>query len=1029
MRRAARRVALVPLAVLALIWASVPALRAQERFGGLVGLVTDASKAPVPGASVTAAHSDSGVSRTVVTGRDGSFRIADLAPGRYNVTIDLEGFQAVAVNGVIVLLGKEHPVTAELQPGGVSEVVHVTGQAKHLVDLTSVTLVHHVTAEEFGALPKARTFQSLAVAAPGVNSGEVEGGLQVNGASGAENTFTVDGVTTNSLLYGSSRQSTVFEYVQEVQVKTGGIDAQYGGALGGVISAVTRSGGNMLRGEAHYYYSGSAISAGPVRRLQLSPIDDTTTGYFQDARQSDHQSEPGASLGGPIVKNRLFFFSSYSPRLVRRANDYLFSNGSEPGTIAQRQLGNQAFGKLTFAAGRVQANASALATGTRSTGTLPAFNGLGANIQTNSLAGARVNNQIGFTNDQHSISADVGIRLGRSNSLALRGGYFFDSYADVDMPTTTAVVWNTPSIGIAGVPAGLQQPTGFQNTPRQIINAFDTTRTGSFQVDYHHQFAAAGLHRLTGGAGVRRAMNSVERSYPGGYVLLNWGNTFTSLVAGVGAGTGTYGYYEVYDRGTSGEVSANMPFLYVQDAWTIANRLTLNLGVRTEQETIPSFRPEIKASAFDLSFAEKVAPRLGVSVDVLGNGRLKAFASWGRYFDWVKYELARGSFGGDTYHVYYRALDTLDVFGLNVNHMPGRDLWGSSTGFRDRRVPNFNTVDPAIKPMFQDATNAGIEYQIGPATLMGASYVHNRLSRTIEDLGALVNGNEVYVIGNPGEGTAAITRANAATSPFATPRPMRHYDAIELMLSRRLSKNWFGHVNVVVSRLYGNYAGLGKSDEILTPTTGPTAFATAQQQSGSIGRPGTSVGRDWDNGELLWDSRGHLDVVGRLATDRPVVAKFYGAYTFPIGTQVGVFEYVGSGTPVSTYVASANQTNVFVNGRGDLGRTPVLSRTDLLASHEFTLAGTQKLRLELNVLNLFNQKTATHLFNYLNKGAGQARGDAAMGLSSVDLAKGYDYNALILSSASGRAAYDPRYGQADLFQTGTEGQLSVKWIF
>ena len=80
-------------------------------------------------------------------------------------------------------------------------------------------------------MPKARSFQSIALTSPGVNQGDVEGGFQVNGASGAENSFTVDGVNTNSLLYGSSRQDTQFEYLQEVQVKTGGIAAEYGGAL------------------------------------------------------------------------------------------------------------------------------------------------------------------------------------------------------------------------------------------------------------------------------------------------------------------------------------------------------------------------------------------------------------------------------------------------------------------------------------------------------------------------------------------------------------------------------------------------------------------------------------------------------------------------------------------------------------------------------------------------------------------------------------------------------------------------------
>ena len=112
-----------------------------------------------------------------------------------------------------------------------------------------------------------------------------------------------------------------------------------------------------------------------------------------------------------------------------------------------------------------------------------------------------------------------------------------------------------------------------------------------------------------------------------------------------------------------------------------------------------------------------------------------------------------------------------------------------------------------------------------------------------------------------------------------------------------------------------------------------------------------------------------------------------------------------------------------------MGRTPFLSRTDLLVSHDVKLSGAQRVRFEFNVINLFNQKTATHIFNSLNKGAGLARGDSAIDLSNTDLAKGYDYRALISASPSGANAFDPRYGKADLWQAGTQGQFSVKYIF
>jgi hypothetical protein len=179
----------------------------------------------------------------------------------------------------------------------------------------------------------------------------------------------------------------------------------------------------------------------------------------------------------------------------------------------------------------------------------------------------------------------------------------------------------------------------------------------------------------------------------------------------------------------------------------------------------------------------------------------------------------------------------------------------------------------------------------------------------------------------------------------------------------------------------------------------------------------------------MFDSRGNLDVRGRLATDRPVVAKFYGGYNFARNTQIGAFVYVGSGTPMSTYVNTVNQTEVFVEGRGDMGRTPAFSKTDLLLSHELPMAGNKRVRLELNVLNLFNQKTARHVFNYLNRGAGTPRASSAINLHDFDLYQGYDYNALLRATPDGANAYDPRYGMDDLFEAGTQGQVSVKFLF
>src|SRR3954466_8934286 len=468
------------------------AATAQERFGGIAGVVTDTSQAPVPGATITATNKQTGASRTTVSGADGTYRIPDLDPGRYTVTVELQGFQKVQADDVLVLLGRTADFPASLKVGGLSEVVTVTSDTKTQVDLHSTTVAHNVTAEEFDRMPKTRSFQGIALTSPGVNFGDIEGGFQVNGASGAENTFTVDGVNTNSLLYGSSRQDTVFEYLQEVQVKTGGIAAEYGGALGGVISAVTKSGGNRFTGEGHYYYSGNSISANSVERLQLSPLDDTTVLTVQDTKQKNNRSEVGGSIGGPIMKDHLFFFGPVSPRFVRRTNNYLFSNGTEPGSIPQSQTVTQSFGKVTGSTGRLQANLSVLYTPLTSEGTLSAYDGTGSNFISSSLAGNAANIPRGFDQNQTNISGNVNLTLTSSSSLSVRGGVFSDRYKDTGVSTTTAVIWNTPSLGVAGVPANLQLPKGAQNTPRVLITNKDDTETSFFQADYNHAFNLGG---------------------------------------------------------------------------------------------------------------------------------------------------------------------------------------------------------------------------------------------------------------------------------------------------------------------------------------------------------------------------------------------------------------------------------------------------------------------------------------------------------------------------------------------------------
>src|SRR5512138_3506212 len=119
--------------------------------------------------------------------------------------------------------------------------------------------------------------------------------------------------------------------------------------------------------------------------------------------------------------------------------------------------------------------------------------------------------------------------------------------------------------------------------------------------------------------------------------------------------------------------------------------------------------------------------------------------------------------------------------------MPGRDLWGSATGFQDRASPNFDAVARDIKPMYEDSQHGGLEWQINGTSVFGVHIVHNTLDRTIEDLGAIVNGDSVYAIANPGEGLTTVARPSGPTAPFRMPKPVRRYDAVDVTVNRRFS--------------------------------------------------------------------------------------------------------------------------------------------------------------------------------------------------------------------------------------------------
>src|SRR5215204_650385 len=219
---------------------------AQEQRGSIEGVVKDSSGAVLPGVTV-ALTSGSGAKLETVSDAQGVYRFPSLAPGNYKVNANLQGFRPGNVEDVSVALGQVKKVDFALGPAGVTESVQVVAESP-LVDVRQSSRQTNIRAEQIDMLPKGRDFTTLVTQAPGANNEAKLGGLSIDGASAGENRYIIDGIETTNIQTGVSGKNLIADFVEEVQVKSSGYTAEYGGATGGVVNAITKSGTNSFHG-------------------------------------------------------------------------------------------------------------------------------------------------------------------------------------------------------------------------------------------------------------------------------------------------------------------------------------------------------------------------------------------------------------------------------------------------------------------------------------------------------------------------------------------------------------------------------------------------------------------------------------------------------------------------------------------------------------------------------------------------------------------------------------------------------------
>ncbi len=314
------------------------AMAQSSTTGSIEGVVIDQNGAAVRGATVTVTSPNLISSQTATTNDNGRYAIPNLPPGPYKISVEASGFAKYEQDNVAVNLGRTSSGDAQLKLASVGATVTVVGGAA--VDTAQNTTGSNVSTEQFSNFPTQRTVQGLYTIAPTVTRSGLRDATgrdrdpSVAGSSGPENNYILDGLNTSDPAFGGSGANLPFEFVQEVEIKTGAYGPEYGKSTGGIFNVTTKSGGNEVHGEVY----GFGTTKGLVRAVKNFPFTGSAANGFSEI-------DAGGDVGGPIKKDKLWFFGAFNPQ--RRTNYYLTQTFFQP---AQNKVTIPFYaGKVTWA--------------------------------------------------------------------------------------------------------------------------------------------------------------------------------------------------------------------------------------------------------------------------------------------------------------------------------------------------------------------------------------------------------------------------------------------------------------------------------------------------------------------------------------------------------------------------------------------------------------------------------------------------------------------------------------------------------
>jgi len=1040
---------------------AAPASAQTSTTGAVRGRIIDkGSKDAVVGATVVATGPALQGQQAEITGDDGSFTINNLPPGIYILTVYYNEAQFSRPN-VLIELGKQAyvniPIDTSVQT---SEVIQLEGRAP-IVDQGSTKVGNTITDEYTRHIPTGRTFGEVLGTAAGTQKDIY--GQSFSGSTSAENTYIVEGINTTDTAYGGQVTNLPNEFIQETEVIAGGYNAEYGRSTGGVINVVTKSGSNQFKGSIFAYYTpGSMVAAAePILR------EGSAIGIATDLNYS---TDLGFEVGGPIIKDKLWFHIGANPsvsqdtvdRITSRNVDKIDANGDMQLDPCETDTnGNGIADPDEQISGDcdpdVNPNTGFLET--EQVSDVPISQTAKTWFVTGKINGAITENhqfQIAAFGNPHSIDRDF-YRYTATRSAELykydNGAYdaalkwtskfannktqldivagFHRAYDNQDPYFTNGdkqkelfFRYTRPLSELQGFESFMWKPgngcddgnmedpyKGIDNCP---VDSYVTGGVGyledrtndrlSLNAALTQRVKLAGHHTFKLGIDTEKTTYDSSKGYTGGGI---WYQTAAPVFDSAGnvTGFGNWNHRTLLEfakdpndpnaipcvNGTAmcteadtiaADTSNQNLGAYLQDSWQVRPNLTVNAGLRWEQQSLGVAKflqgttsPEgEQVPDTGVTLKNMWAPRIGAIFDPTQEGRAKLFTHWGRFYESVPMDLNIRSLGGEIINfATVRPSPTATRPGqpvcpaaataVTVEELEAcvESTGGYNNPSGSQAGGGISYIASTTKGQFIDEFILGGEYELMADFKMGMNFVHRDLGRVIEDMST--DGGTNYLIANPGEdfsGEAkdlhdkAMTERAAGNDDLADlydlragelenvknyDKPYRGYDAVQITANQRFSKNAMLIASYTYSRSKGNFPGL---------------FST---ETGQLDPNITSM---YDLPNLM------ANRYGPMGLDRPHNLKVDGFYQFDLKKAglvvLGASFRAQSGLAHNTLGSATNDygpDEAYILARGSARRSPLTWNADIRATYGYRVNKTNTLEGFVDVFNLFNNQNET----------------------------------------------------------------------